>query len=1111
MKLRSHKTFPIACIGASAGGLEALTFLFKALSKDTNMAFVVVQHLEPHHKSILAEILSRNTALSVRQVENNTRVKPAYIYVIPPNSYLSISRGLLKVKPRPKLRDGRYFPVDFFMASLAKDRGKEAVGIVLSGTGLDGTAGIKAIKAAGGITFAQDTKTAKYDGMPSSAIASGSIDFILPPQAIAAKLVRIGAHKYEAVSKSARPRLTKEESLDKILILLRDISGTDFVHYKRTTVERRIARRMAFHKMDSCSEYYNYLKENPREAGILYKDILIPVTTFFRDPAVFTAIRKRALPLLLKNRRKKEPVRVWVPACSTGEEVYSFAITIYEFLEENNIKPHFQIFGTDLNDIYINKARAATYSEDIRAHVSAARLRSFFTKTEMGYKIAKHIRDKCIFARQDITNDPPLSNMDIASCRNLLIYLDAFLQNKVLSALNYSLKPQGLLILGTAETFKEDMFAAVSKKYKIYLKNISAAKPRALINRILPSSMPGKKIGAARKKVSVAGAGPALAGKYGKKPEAGKGFAGQTRPGKKNHEYGGKGRIQLQKELAETKKRLYDIIEEKDTFNEELKAANEEIQSSNEELQSTNEELETSKEELQSTNEELLTVNDELQDKNAELTQLNSDLANILTSVNIPLIIVKRDLRIMRFTPMARKVMNLIPGDVDRPLGDIKLNIDIPHLEETILDVIENMVLVESEVQDREGRWYSVRVRPYRTLDNKIDGAVISLIDIDLVKRAQDEIRGALDYANSIIETVREPLLVLDKDMRILSANKSFYQNFTTVAQEIKNKPLYGILGHKFDTVRLRCALKEILSKKTYFDNFEMAIELPEIGKRMISLSARQVHLRGESKPMILLALEDITERKTAEEVLRQDKEKTQKLLDLQNKFESAKRLSDIGQLAMTVAHEMRNPLAAIKMAAYNIKRKTKDSSLLERHIHVIDKKVFESDQIINNLLFYSRIRPPSYEEVSINSLLEECIELAERQCARASRVSFKKYIKNDKIEADPIQLKELFLNILINACDALREPGGKVEVALREKGAVMEIIIQDNGAGIDKKHLSNVFAPFFTTKAKGIGLGLTISRHIVDMHGGIIRIESKPGKGTKVIIGLPRRKQNLP
>ena len=1079
--------------------------LFGALPKYINMAFVLVQHLEPHHKSILAEILSRGTSLTIQQAKNDTKVKPGNVYVIPPNSYLRISHKTLKITPRTRHPDGKYLPIDFFMASLAEDQGKKAAGIILSGTGQDGMFGIKAIKAKGGVTFAQDSKTAKYSSMPEAAAANGNIDFILEPAAIALKLIGLAARSHAAPVKTEKPRINKEESLDSILRLLRDISGVDFCHYKRATVERRIIRRMGFLQILSHCDYYNYLKRNPGEAQSLYKDILIPVTMFFRDPGIFKVLRKKLMPRIIKNRSLKDPIRIWVPACSSGEEVYSIAMAVYEFLEEHRLKPDFQIFGTDLSDSNIEKARQASYAQGISEHVSAVRLRRFFTRTEAGYKIAKHIRDRCIFAKQDITNDPPLSNMDIISCRNLLIYLDAFLQNKVLSVLYYALKPECYLILGTAESIASlsGFFTVIDKKYKIYSKDAAEHRPlpagSILSLRSKPSAGEVSKMvkkASVRSKCAIPKARAAKPAGYSE---------GKAASGKRAS-------VSLEKELLKTQNRLRAVIEEKDTVNEELKAANEEIQSSNEELQSTNEELETSKEELQSTNEELLTVNDELQIKNAQLTQLNSDLTNVLTSVNIPLIIVRNDLCIMRFTPMARKVMNLIPTDVGRPIGDIKLNIDIPGLEKTILDVIENMIPAELEVKDGSGKWYSVRVRPYKTMERKIDGAVISMIDIDSVKRAQMDIKDSLDYASSIIETINEPRLVLDHNLRVISANKSFYRMFSVSAPDVENKNIYDICGNKWDVAELRKALKEVLPKKTYFQDLEVAIDFGRTGKKTLSLNARQIYLLGKEKQMILMAAEDITERKESEEVLKRDKAtlnglvrgQAHDLLAAQAELEAAKRLSDIGVLSATVAHELRNPLAAIGMAVRNIRRKANNPDV-DVHLANIEKKVLESDRIINNLLFYSRIKPPQYESVGIWDIIKESSEaFQEGRDKDVSVVMDLDHLKGVTVEGDLIQIKEVFSNILNNAGDAIIAPDGRIQISAVCEDDSIKITFTDNGSGIDKAHLAKVFDPFFTTKAKGTGLGLSVCQQIITLHGGSIDIQSEQGKWTSVAVSLP-------
>jgi len=1098
-----------------------LISLLKSLPKKIHMAFVLVQHLEPQHKSALTEILSRETPLQIREAKNNTTIEPAHVYVIPPNTLMAVSRGKLQITSRKKRADGRYLPVDFCMASLAEDQREKAVGIVLSGTGSDGTLGAKAIKAKGGITFAQDEKTARYYGMPESAIASGSVDFVLDPGGIAKKLVHIGAHGYSRPFGRADTLRPAENGLPMVLALLRDLTGVDFIHYKQTTISRRVARRMSFHATKSYPDYYNCLKRDPAEAGVLLKDILIPVTAFFRDPEVFAALRKRVFPCIAHNRTAKDPVRIWVPACSTGEEVYSVAIALYEFLEERKIRPFVQVFGTDLSDILIEHARAGAYGEDIAGHVSPERLRCFFVKTETGYRIAKHIRDLCIFARHDITGDPPLSNMDIASCRNLLIYLDTFFQNKALSMLHYALKPKGFLVLGTSEsvTAVPGLFAVVDKKCKIFSRNSVARIYRsgAMTPGEALKSPPAEVRKADRKARTGPGADTPGIRAYPKK--AGAGDRPLQKAGGSAAARGGtaqKDIARLRKEFARTVERLNAISEEKDTFNEELKAANEEIQSSNEELQSMNEELETSKEELQSTNEELLSLNEELQNKNAELARLNSDLNNVFSSTNIPMIIVGNDLRIKSFTPTARKVMNVIATDVDRPIGDIKLNIDIANLEEMIREVIDDMVPKGTEVQDKEGRWYSVRIRPYRTLDNRIEGVVLTMIDIDVIKRTQDELQGALNYNRAIIETIREPLLVLDKDARILSVNKSFCKMFMVQASDVENKLLYELGAHQWDRPELRKLLQGALSRNTVFNDYEVSFDFPNIGQKTMLLNARQIKMYGKAKEMVLLAIEDITRRKAADDVLKRDSialgkmvdKRSRALLDLRMKLERKQRLSDVGTLAATVAHELRNTLAAINVAAYNIRRKMKDPRA-EESLRSIEKKVSEGAQIINNILRYSKISTPRFEWVEINGIMRECLhELTERFAAQGISVNEKLgFTEELSVEVDPVQLKEVFFNILYNAIDAVGKKAGKIEIESKATGSAVSVVIKDNGEGMEKKHLKKAADPFFTTKAKGTGLGLAVCKQMLALHDGSLGIESDKGKGAAVRVTIPIRR----
>ncbi len=1111
----------IVCVGASAGGLEALTTLLKFLPQNINMAFVLIQHLEPHHKSALAEILSREAFLNICEAKNNTKIEPGYVYVISPNTFMTISSGRLKITSRIKRVDGRYLPIDLFMTSLAEDQGKKAVGVILSGTGSDGTLGVKAIKAKGGIIFVQDEKTARYYGMPGSAIASGTVDFVLAPRGIAIKLVQIGVHGFRKPLKRADRLLASENELTMILVLLQDLTGVDFIHYKRTTISRRVDRRMSFRNIKKYSEYYDYMKKNPTEAKILLKDILISVTVFFRDSEVFTALKKIVFPFIANNRSGKDPIRVWVPACSTGEEVYSIAIALYEFLEEKEVRPNIQIFGTDLSEAHIEKARAGSYARAISAHVSAERLRRFFVKTESGYKIVKHIRDLCIFAKHDIITASPLPNMDIASCRNLLIYFDTILQNKALLMLHYALKPKGFLVLGTSEsvTAVPGLFTAVNKRIRIYSKNIVTRKLISVDGTPIITFKKTLAVGRAEKSV-----GPSpetdkpLIWAHPKKVGVQKRYMTKTEAVDKILTgSNGKDIAKIRKEFARTVVRLNAISEEKDTFNEELKAASEEIQSSNEELQSLNEELETSREELQSTNEELLTVNDELQNKNTELTHLNSDLSNVFSSTNIPIIIVGNDLCIKRFTPTARKVMNLIPTDVDRPIGDIKLNIDIANLEEMILSVIEDMVPKELEVKDKEGRWYSMFIRPYRTIDNKIDGAVIAMIDIDVIKRSKEEMQGALDYTQAIIETMREPLVVLDEEMRILSANKSFYDTFRVRVSDVANKRLYELGGHQWNNPKLRKLIEKVLPKNTFFNDFEVSFNFPDIGQKTMILNGRQIKMHGKEKPMVLLVIEDITKRKKAEDILKRDNvtldkminKRSKELMCLQVKLVKSRQLSAIGTLAATVAHELRNPLTDIALLAYHIKKITKDP-LVKKNVTSINARISESDQIINNILMYSKTTITHYEFVKINDLLKRSIADA-TQNFPIGKISINEKIDRTKalsIEVDPVRIREVFRNILHNAIDAVHTDTGIIEIESRVNNSMVSILIKDNGIGIARKDLKNVTRPFFTTKVKGTGLGLAVCKQVATLHGGSIIIKSAKRKGTTVAVTLPINKQ---
>lgn len=870
-------SFPIVGIGASAGGLEACSEFFSQLPSNTGMAFVLVQHLDPSHKSMLTELLSRTTNLPIHEIEDGMQVEPNHIYVIPPNTELGMLHKVLQLLPRSE-KTSRHLPIDIFMQSLAEDQGSLAIGVILSGGASDGTIGLKRIKAAGGITFAQDETSAKYNSMPLSAIAAGCVDFVLPPAVIAKELIRIARQprvlrEISGISEEGLPEEDGDE-LNKIFMLLRNRTGNDFTYYKHTTIRRRIQRRMVLHKLERLKDYLRYLREHPSELDELFQDILINVTGFFRDPDSFDALKKNVFPALIQGRQDKA-LRIWVAGCSTGEEAYSVAMALLEYLGEQASGTPIQIFASDIDAKAIDKARAGIYPEGIKVDVSAARLQRFFTKVPAGYQISKSVRDLCLFAVQNVAKDPPFSRMDLICCRNMLIYLSNVLQKKVLQVFHYGLKPNGFLLLGGSESISSsaDLYSMVDKKNKIYTKKSVASlrhyefssmassatryspeqtapqavititdivqqAERFLLSEYAPAAVITNQdldilhfrghtgpyiepaqgsaslnlmkmaradlmmelrsavrqvikegVRARRDKVLVKvnheqrrvdlqviplnGQGVnehsllILFEEAGSKQQSG----AATVMSRDTADAGSKITVddkdrrihELEQELSATREYLQTVIEDQETTNEELQSGNEEIQSANEELQSTNEELETAKEELQSTNEELVTVNEELEGRNTELTQLNNDLSNLLNSVQLPIIMLNEDLSIRHFTSGATQLFNLIHSDVGRPISDIKANVNIPDMEEYLIQVMDTVMLESLEVRDTAGNWYNLNIRPYKTMDNRITGVVLVFVGMS------SDIEGRLA---AVVRDANDAITLQDFDGNILAWNR---------------------------------------------------------------------------------------------------------------------------------------------------------------------------------------------------------------------------------------------------------------------------------------------------------------------------------------------------
>ena len=909
--------FPIVGIGASAGGLAAFEAFFSGMPADTDefgrlitgpgMAFVLVQHLAPDHKSILADLIRRYTRLQVFEVADGMEVAPNCAYIIPPNRDMAFLNGTLQLL-EPSAPRGRRMPIDFFFRSLAQDQRERAICIVLSGTGSDGTLGVRAIKGEGGMVMAQNPASTEYDGMPRSAIATGLVDYVLPPAEMPTQLIAYVTHAFGKPPRPAAPPPKSENALKKILILLRAQTGHDFSQYKPSTIQRRIERRMAIHQIETLEGYVRFLQGAPEEVEALFRDMLIGVTHFFRDPEAFEALEEQVIPQLLAGKPAdaayadpgRSAVRVWVPGCSTGEEAYSLAILLVECQEALKQRFKVQVFATDIDNQAIAAARAGIYPASIAADVTPERLARFFVAEpdDSAYRICKGIRDMLVFSEQSVIKDPPLSRLDLISCRNLLIYLDSDLQKKLIPLFHYALNPGGFLFLGTSETVGEftDLFAVLDRKLKLYQRKqdilgrragrgwflppmtaTDVALPRAIKKTAFPSKLPLRelteqallqqvvqaaalvdgqgdilyihgrtgmylepapgesgannilkmareglrrdltmalyKAAGTRETVRCAGlrvktngdlipvnltvrpvtAGPdpsksllylvilkkaapfdkLRAGSLDPAPAqavAPQAIEGADASGTLTGPGAGKDvdtRIAvLKRELRAKEEYLQTTIEELETSNEELKSSNEEMQSINEELQSTNEELETSKEELQSVNEELSTVNAELQTKIADLSRANNDMKNLLAGTGIATVFVDHQLRILRFTPSATRIINLIQSDVGRPVGHIVSN--LPGYDRLVADtqaVLDTLVPQETEVQTAVGKWYAMRIQPYRTLDNVIEGAVLTFVDITTSKKLRDALRVSEERLRVALNT--SPISVFNQNVNL--------------------------------------------------------------------------------------------------------------------------------------------------------------------------------------------------------------------------------------------------------------------------------------------------------------------------------------------------------
>lgn len=977
--------FPVVGIGASAGGLAAFETFFSNMPADTDpgMAFVLVQHLAPDHKSILSDLIRRYTRMKVFEVKDGMKVEPNCAYIIPPGHDMAFLGGVLQLL-KPTAPRGQRLPIDFFFRSLAQDQRERAIGIVLSGTGSDGTLGVRAIKGEGGMIMAQDPSSTEYDGMPWSAIATGLVDYELPPEAMPAQLI---AYVSRIFGKLGMPpavgEARAESALKKIFVLLRSQTGHDFSGYKPSTIHRRIERRMAVHQIETMDGYVSFVQTTPAEVDALFRDMLIGVTNFFRDPEAFRALEEKVIPKLFAGRPADSLIRVWSSGCATGEEAYSLAILMAEHQEALKRSFRVQVFATDIDSAAIAQARTGLYPASIAADISPERLARFFSAEPDGgtYRVHKSIRDMLVFSEQDVIKDPPFSKLDLICCRNLLIYMGTELQKKLIPLFHYALNPGGFLFLGTSETVSEfaELFTAIDRKLKLYQRreDIRGAQ-RAALGRFLTAMAADVPVQAAR--VRPAGVGklplrelteqallqevvPAAAlvsangdilylhGRTGLYLEPAPGEAGvnnilkmareglrgdlaralhkvaadrktvrcpnvqvktnghfttcsiTVRPVATAPREGSEAPLflvvlehiqasesllpsaaiplpagpvsdvdaritALQEELRSKEEHLQTTNEELETTNEELKSSNEEMQSVNEELQSTNEELETSKEELQSVNEELATVNAELQTKVADLTRVNNDMNNLLAGTGIATVFVDHALRILRFTPAATRIINLIQSDIGRPVNHLASNLaDYSRLSEDAQAVLDTLVPKEVEVQTKGGAWYAMRIMPYRTLDNVIEGAVITFVDINALKTAQEALRGSEALYRAMVLATADAVYRMNPDwseMRQLRG-RDFLPDTDSPSRTWLQKYI-----HPDDQPQMLAVINEAIRTKGIF---KLEHRVLRVDGTVGWTSSRAVPLLDENGEIVewVGTASDITEHKLAEEELAAD------------------------------------------------------------------------------------------------------------------------------------------------------------------------------------------------------------------------------------------------
>ena len=1175
--------------------------------------------------------------MAVCEAESGARAQPNHVYVIPPNTLMSIAQGVLQLEPRPEDHHVPR-PIDHFFRSLAADRKSLAIGVVLSGADSDGAMGLQAIRAEGGIAIVQSETSAKYADMPAAALRAGTVDLILSPEEIGREINGIGQHAAEFGRSSGDDHSedrSDETLLNRVFALLHNGAGIDFRGYRRGTILRRIARRMVLHKCDGLEKYASLLESDRSELRALGEDLLINVTSFFRDPESFLTLENEVLPALLDGRSSDSPVRVWVPGCSSGPEVYSIAMCLVDATARLPSAVPIQIFGTDLSERCVAAARAGIYSESETAGFSPELLERFFRRVDRGYQIIQSIREMCVFARHNIFVDPPFSRLDLISCRNVLIYLEPALQRQVVATFHYALRPNGYLILGPAEGLRDltDVFEVVNKEHRFYRRtadraplslemlgrgfanqpakslataagagatSIEADVERTAQRIVLSDYAPAwvivdenldilhsrgdlapylqlpsgrasfsllkmareelradlRKLMARMKKeeasveshsvlrpdgsepkrvrievrriASAAPAPPCYLLVFIPDEERGSEIL-QPDPKRSQTERNSAEVSRLREELALTTQRLESIIAERDAANEDLTSANEEIRSSNEELQSINEELETSKEELQSSNEELNTVNEELENRNRELSRLSDDLENLLSSTTIPIVMLDGDLRIRRFTPAAQTLLNFRAADIGRPIGEIRTRLSVEDLGPVVRKVLETLTPEQIEVQDGEGHWHVLRVRPYRTADNRIEGAVLALIDIDQLRGAERAATAAREFAESVVDTLRTPLLVLRSDLRVRIANRAFYDCYGLSAADVEGRPLHDVPGGHWTVAGLTAALQRLAAAESSSEDIEIEQDLPKLGQRTVAVNARRIRAEGDTQ--VLVAAEDITAHKQVERILFEEQGRLKRTVQvsveelkktaLSLKSESLGRTQAEAALHETEAALRRSREELRALAASLLNTQEEERRRVSRELHddlsqklaklQFDVETLEQqlpakvDNVKKGLLkvrdqagsisndvrrIAYQLHPSTLEHLGLSVALRSSVrEFAEREGIDATFTP-RRVPKNISPE-----IATSLYRIVQEALRNVAKHAGRTTVAVHLAGGANEVrlSVRDHGVGFDAE----------AVQGRG-GLGLISMHERVRLIRGEFLVKTKPGSGVEITVRVP-------